>query len=888
MLVLRARGGELEREFAFGVARQLFEPLLLGATPAQRDDLLEGAAAAAGRLVGVPAGPPPRESPATDSAVASLHGLYWLTANVAATQPLALAVDDLQWCDAGSLRWLAYLAHRLEDLPLLVIAGVGAGDPDDLIAEALAEAWVLRPQPLGAASVAVLARDALAADPDPEFSATCHAMTGGNPLFIRTLLTALADAGVAPDRDEVQRVGEIGPPAVARLVRLRLARLDAPAVALAGAAAVLGEDAPITHAAAIAGLEPSVAAVAATKLVQAGLLRPDAALSFVHPLERAAFYEAIVPLDREAAHAHAARLLAAEHARAAQIAAHLLHAPSRTEPFALDVLRDAAWAARRQGAPETAVAYLRRALGEPLDAGARAGLLFELGLAEKLVDLPAAAEHLRDAWNLLAGDEERRAQVGLQLARTLFLAGRAPDAVAAFEAAIALCDDRGELRRRLQADLLGATMVRPELYPIAERQLAAIDRVPEGDDVGALMLLAMTAYHDARRGGARAACAARAERALADPRLLDEEASSAFAYACRVLVVADRFAGAAAAYERALERARALGSITSFSIGMAFRGGLALHRGALAEAEADGRASLDAARAGGVTTALSFSLTYLAYALVEQGELEAAAAVLDAFEREAASFGDMPFFLLVRGRLRRAEGDAAAALEATMAAARAYESTGQSNPAFAAWRSEAALACLGLGERGEALRLAADEVRLARAWGAPRTLCRALRVAGLAEGGDRGLDLLHEALGVLGGSPARLERAKTLVELGAAVRRDGRRSDARPILRRGLDLADACGARPLAERALSDLRAAGARPRRAQLAGVPALTPSERRVADMAADGMTNRAIAQALFVTTKTIEVHLSNVYRKLDIGSRTQIAQALARPAGERRDTR
>jgi DNA-binding CsgD family transcriptional regulator len=198
------------------------------------------------------------------------------------------------------------------------------------------------------------------------------------------------------------------------------------------------------------------------------------------------------------------------------------------------------------------------------------------------------------------------------------------------------------------------------------------------------------------------------------------------------------------------------------------------------------------------------------------------------------------------------------------------------------WRSQAALALRELGDRAEARRLAGEELDLARAWGAPRALGAALRVAGVVEGGADGLALLGEAVEVLADSPARLEQAKARTELGAALRRANRRSQAREQLRRALELATTCGAAPLAVRAESELLATGARPRRIALSGVESLTPSERRVAEMAAEGPTNREIAQALFVTAKTVEVHLSSVYRKLGISSRSQLSAALARAVG------
>jgi DNA-binding CsgD family transcriptional regulator len=178
--------------------------------------------------------------------------------------------------------------------------------------------------------------------------------------------------------------------------------------------------------------------------------------------------------------------------------------------------------------------------------------------------------------------------------------------------------------------------------------------------------------------------------------------------------------------------------------------------------------------------------------------------------------------------------------------------------------------------------LAREELELARTWGAPRALSAALRTSGLAEGGSNGLASLEEAVEVVADSPARLEHAKARTEFGAALHRSNRRTEAREHLRRGLELATLCNAAPLATRAETELRATGARPRRIALRGVESLTPSERRVAEMAAQGPTNREIAQALFVTPRTVEVHLTSTFRKLEITSRSQLAAALSeRPA-------
>jgi DNA-binding CsgD family transcriptional regulator len=195
-------------------------------------------------------------------------------------------------------------------------------------------------------------------------------------------------------------------------------------------------------------------------------------------------------------------------------------------------------------------------------------------------------------------------------------------------------------------------------------------------------------------------------------------------------------------------------------------------------------------------------------------------------------------------------------------------------------RGAIALALTALGERDQARELAAKQLERARIFAVPRPLATALRTAGLVEGGDTGLGFLRESVVVVENAGAPLELAHSLHELGRAVRRSGRRAEAREPLRRALDLASECGATALAEQAHEELVTAGARPRRARTTGVDALTASERRVAELAAKGMTNREIAQALFVTMKTVAVHLAHTYQKLDISSREQLPGALGTP--------
>ena len=198
---------------------------------------------------------------------------------------------------------------------------------------------------------------------------------------------------------------------------------------------------------------------------------------------------------------------------------------------------------------------------------------------------------------------------------------------------------------------------------------------------------------------------------------------------------------------------------------------------------------------------------------------------------------------------------------------------------YCPWRATAAQAALMLGDSERALEFAGDALARAERTDVLHLRIRARRILGLCEPGAKGMRNLRTAARLGANSPPRLETMRALVDLGAALRRENRRTDAREPLERASDMASRGGLLALVERARVELAAAGARPRReALLSGPESLTPSERRIAELAATGQSNREIAQALFVTPKTVEYHLRNAYRKLDIQTRRELAEALA----------
>jgi DNA-binding CsgD family transcriptional regulator len=883
MRVVSARGGELEGEFAFGVVRQLFEPLLATAPAAQREELLAGAATLAAPLFEA-ASLVERPGDELDASFATLHGLYWLAANVAFEQPTVLAIDDLHWADSPSLRWLCYLARRLEGLPLLVAVATRPpeqGRDPALLTELLTDpaATAIRPEPLTVSSIAALARQRFEDEADADFCAAVEAATRGNPLFVLALLDTVAREGVAPRSDQAHVLLELGPRVVGRAVALRLARLPDDATALLEAAAILGDGTDLRHVAALARLEPLPAARAAQQLVRSDLLARDDPVEFFHPVVRTAIYEGLDAVARSDGHRRAAELLVESGAPAEQAAAHLLATVPDDDAFTVATLREAARRSLGQGAADAAAGYLARALVEAADESTRAEVLVELGLAKRLIDGPAAAGHLADGLELIT-DPARRGAVSVELGGALFYMNRISEAIGVFEAALAGIgpDEQPDLHERLEAELIASAWWTEETLPLARERLDALDLDALHGGFGSDLLLADVAFFQGRLAADRPAAIAAARSALASGNLAASGAVG-FNYAAFALSSAGVFDDSMRAYDAALAAAQRRGDLFRLGTLYAFRGRLKMVRGDLEAALADLREGLDLATAQRVRTAIPYAVSFLAQALVERGDVDEAAAVIEAAGLPEALpvTGHLFFFQLARARTRIEAGDAGRGLDDMLDLGSRVQRVLFDNPATYPWRRFAAEVMLRDGRRDEALALADENLALARRWGAPYAVGAGLRTSGLVRGGDEGEALLREAVEILAGADARIEHARALVDLGAHLRRGNRRADARDFLRDGAELAHRGGATPLVERANDELAATGARPRSVIRSGVESLTASERRVADLAARDRSNKEIAQELFVTVKTVELHLSNVYRKLQIGSRRQLAAAL-----------
>jgi DNA-binding CsgD family transcriptional regulator len=870
--VLRAGGAELEREYAFGAIRQLFEPLL--ADESRRAELLRGVAAPVAWLVD-PEGDSDSLATRPQAAPAVLHGVHALIARVAAAEPLLIAVDDLHWLDEPSLLALHFVARRLTDLPVAVVGTMRPSEPDapalldDL--RALGGLRIALP-PLSSRAVATLVREQVPGAGD-ELCSVYHRASGGNPLYVRELLLWARGEGLGAEPEAAAAVARASVPALGERLLRRVDRVAPEARTLAAAMSVLGDERPLRDAAALAEIDGSEAARIARGLTDIELLARDDPFAFMHPLLRRSVYDRLSATERQALHSGAATQLQAQGASAETIATHVRELPPAASTDAVAALREAAAAAMARAAPDLAIPLLHRALAEGAVDPGRAVLLLELGRAESYTRDPQGIAHLEEAFDLAAGDPHLRARVAVLLTDFLSAAGRWADCLEVLTTAVTELDGRDpELTVELEA-LRAATMAHdPHFAADFDRERDRFDELSRGESWSALALAALLAAVTAFRCEPPEAVRALADRALRGGRLLGERGGGGWAVGQVIpaLVLIEEHDRALELSDEVLARGRAAGSLFGATAGVASRGFVHCRRGDLVAAEADLREAHAMLAASGIAMWLTSVMHFFCDAILERPSLDDIAEMVEAMELEPAfqTTAGGVMLLETRGRLAMARGEpqrAVEGLEVCLATSRQLKA----GPSFTWCRSTLALALPpDQGERAAAL--AAEELELARHAGIPRGVGVALRAAGLLAGGDEGVGLLREAAATLEGSPARLEYARSLVELGAALRRQRKRGEARAHLAEGMDLAFRCGADRLVARADEELHAAGARPRRAARSGAGALTSSELRVARLAAAGQSNIAIARALYLSPKTIETHLIKSYRKLGLSGR------------------
>ena len=869
--LLRAQADPVSTDASFAAVRELLEP----AARAAPSTIWEGAAERA-RPVFASNEFEPLDR---DRAASVLHGLYWLVAGLAERSQLVLLIDEAHWLDPASLRFVAYLAQRLASLPALVVVGTrsGEGRSEALVHIAIRTGGtVLRPAALGSGAVAALLVRTLGSDADPGLCAECHRVSGGNPLYLRELVSALV---ADPELRRALRSGRA--PVAAGIeanVATRLAELGADCLSLSQAAAILGPGAPLRAAAALAGLEREPAARAADALRGVGLLTSEQPLTFVHPVVAEAVISGIPPSGRAAMHASAAQRLLADGGAAEQAAAHLIHAEPFGEPWVVAALRAAARHALSQGAPDVAATHLRRALAEPPPPEQRLAVTIELARIEVL--LPEAFESpsgsMRQALTL-AENPQQRAELTVELAETLVAATSLLPAYTLLEDLLAAPDGVDpSLLVRAEATLIGAGFGDLAAGGLPERVARCVARVHAGELDEPRMLCAL-AFTGAATGLDAETVADLARRGLGSHTLL-EELWPAWAGAVFALIMSGYPAEAAAAAEAGIAHARRRGAPAIF-VAMSWAAAFAaLLTGELSAAAAHGERALELLSEEHLP--VRWVLGTHIPVLIESGREAEARQLMDGYAAPPREHKDVIGVVTqaARGLSRLAAGELVPGVANLVAADARMAAAGRRLSLHLDWAYPTVRALLALGRRAEAERIAERELAAATAFGARRPLGIALLLRGMLDPSPAGVQFLREAVQTLTDAAARLEQARALVELGSALFARGEVASAREALGGGLDLADRCGGLALCRRARAELIAAGARPRRNARQGPDALTPAERRTALMAAEGMANREIAQALFVSVKTVEGQLAAAYPKLGVHNRRELAGALS----------
>ncbi|MGW3936324.1 AAA family ATPase [Streptomyces phaeochromogenes] len=921
MRVLRARCSPDHTSVPFGAVFQL---LAHGA----------GFDSAAGEEPDPPGTPPHRGRPAR---------LWRLLRSYADDVPLLVAVDDVHLADESSRRWLVEAVRRIDRLPVLMVvterSQYDIDPPADGLVHALSPALVRTRTlaPLSAGSAAELVRSALGRPVPAEWVDDCVRAGAGSPLLLRALLddlggTATEDAPAAlPDN-----CAALYPGSYAAAVSWWLDSAGPTTTEVARALAALDDDeeddekdednangggghgdADAGLLARMAGADPARVPGWLTAMTGLGLLRPGPGgrPRYAHPLLRDAVLSSWSGALRQAAHHRAAEAMLRRGDSAEAVAGQLLRSAPVGEAWATGVLLDAADLAVRDDRSDDALAFLRRALDEPMPDARRSVVLTELGSLEyatvrSTAGIPRLAEAMR-----LPGLPRDRVRAAVALGTALARQGEArtaidvlrgledehltghPDLVRTVQTASALLSDHDPATRREVYRWLRET---------AERSPRLVGTAGQ----------ALLVRYESTAGLTSAASAMRRIRALlaqpADP--LAE--GFLLGTAAAVAQWADQLDEAERLVRRGLAGQRPSLLHPMHLALQNVRVDIAAARGAYAELLADPGALSPVAGRPDPANAQAHALI----ALVETGRTEEATVLADGFDlQNPYDSWELNRFLYARGVLRAATGDPAGALGDFLECGRHQSARDVVSPVVTPWRTASAECHLALGRPRQALALAEEELRLATVWNTPRVLGRALRVLGTATGGRRGLELTDRAVRILrrgadgasggtrestreatqesareatsdrdgiaapGGEPVETELIPALIAQGRRLTAVGERARAREALREAAERAERLGAVRMRASAEAALREGGARRAATARTGSGSLTASERRIAELAAQSRTNMEIAELLHLARRTVETHLTSAYRKLGIRRRAELGAALT-DAGSR----
>ncbi|GAA0540137.1 regulatory LuxR family protein [Saccharopolyspora erythraea NRRL 2338] len=799
---------------------------------------------------------------------------------VLAARRTVLLVDDLHRLDEESLRWLGSVLDRLPDSSLGVVAtaprgeGERAGGPPAEVVARFSDRRALSYMDL--AEVTELAEAQLGGPPPRGFAEECLHQTGGNPLLLNWLFGELRARAGNASGGRLARIEEIGLRELAEILANRYGSRCSVATEVIEAVALLAPEASTELVAGYCGLAPSTLAEVTDRLEATGVLeRSGAGHAPAAPVIHRAVLAGMSPDRLEAAHVRAAALLHGEGAPAELVASHLLQVRRAEMPaWFCDVMHEHARGLVARGEPEQARRYLLRAV-DRCTGSHRAEIFRELATIALRSDPPTARRYLHEALRLQA-DPGIRVRLRIMLANAMVMAGESESAVRTLRAGldeIGGTDPRGASRLRQELRL---TCLWGDLG-----EVAGPEANPGPEESGHRSKLVANALRCYWAGEDREQAAADAEEALETGP--DDEHPASLLLPALVLARSGAFAAASTHVHRMLLEATAVDASAIVVHAGSVLAEILLHAGDLPACAQMADSAVEATSrrsAGEHPMYLGTAVASAVAVALATGDHSGAWRCLDGtgLSAEVPRWSPYNSVLLQRGRLHAAQGELDAALADLRECGRRMTAANVHNPAAGAWRSESALVHARMGHHDRAMSLVRVELEQARRWGAPAPIGQALRVMGLVSRDEARLAHLTEAVAVLRDSGARLSYAQALFDLGVTYRKLHRPNEARPRLRAALAHARHCGAQVLVHRASEQLAACRVRPQRTTALGVEALTPAERRVAVLAAEGRTNRQIAADLYVTRRTVELHLSRVYQKLLIPGRPALGRAMS----------
>lgn len=858
--VARVVCSELTRDYPFGVVLNLFGPLLRRSDSASRTRALQGPASLSEPVFG--------RGAATDEA-AVLHGLYWLAVNLAEQRPLAILVDDLPWADSQSQRFFAHLAEHIDDLPIALVVTIRAGDPG-AAAPWVSSLWgaasspVIRPAVLSfQATEALLTANLPEGTVNTELVDAVMDHTGGNPFYVVAVANAMA-------ADETPTLST--PEHVRRHMTRRLARLEPSAVAFARAGSVIGNDTALGHVAQLAGLANDEGVTAAERLVAGHFLQSSEPVVFTHSIVREAIYSSLDTDDRLDLHAKAARVMAAADAEPEVIAEHLLLSSKDHDSWAREALQAAGRAAARKGAHGAALRYLRHAVNSADAEQTAPSLLIDVGLAEAASGEETSLQRFETALARVTEPDEQAGAL-FSMGATLYRFGRFSDSLTTFRRGTEFFAPHDQqMRLRFESALWSANA---HLFPT---KAMPEDVLRIADRSGAREIWAVKALHQSLTKPPVGYSAELVLRALDGGALLAARGSQCMAIhlATLALLQCNRLDEAQAAADAVVQHAVEHSLELEYAEASWMRALVLYARGRVDDAAADAQAAFERLRRqsrGNVHVHTAMAI--LVHCMIERDELDDAAKLVESVDLDDLETPIIKaYFWVARARLHLSRGAIKAARCDVAKLHAALQHDPDLNPTLLPWRSVAALTAHRSGDDQQCRRYFQEEIDLALAFEVPIAHGIALRRRASTEPAARALLSYQNAVEVLEGTGALLELAHAHVGAGRCLTRRSDLVAARRHLAIALDLAHRCSASVLMTQIRHEMTTAGGRPRRAALSGRDSLTPTEARIAKLAAQGLASRDIAEQLFVSRNTVTWHLRNVYRKLGVESREQLS--------------